>query len=54
MFQRSTIIPRAKAVALLGMLALALVLAGCSKCDDFFSPGKSGASQACRGDVPVR
>jgi hypothetical protein len=44
---------RAKAAPLLGMLVLALVLAGCSKCDDFLSP-KSGSPQACRGDAPVR
>ena len=51
---RSTIIPRAKAAPLFGLLALALVLAGCDKCSDFFSPGKSGAPQACRGDAPTR
>jgi hypothetical protein len=45
---------RAKAAPLLGMLVLALVLAGCSKCDDFLSPAKSGSPQACKGDAPLR
>jgi hypothetical protein len=45
---------RAKAAPLLGMLVLALVLAGCDKCSDYFSPGKSSAPQTCRGDAPVR
>jgi hypothetical protein len=53
MSQRPTVnAVRAKAAPLLGMLALALVLAGCDKCSDFFSPAKSGSPQACKGDGP--
>jgi hypothetical protein len=54
MSQRSTIIPRVKAVPLLGVLALALMLAGCGKCSDFLSPTRSGSPQTCKDDAPLR